>query len=106
MTPAADNENIYVGNLEGMFFSINKKSGAPNWKRNYNGLFNATPLITNNRIILSDLDRSFYILDKLTGDIKNKYSLDGRVKLTPVFADSTLFIGYDRGILNAYEFIY
>jgi outer membrane protein assembly factor BamB len=106
MTPAADNENIYVGNLEGTFFSLNKKSGEPNWKRNYNGLFNATPLITNNRIIISDLDRSFYILDKLTGDIKNKYSLDGRAKLTPVFADSTLFIGYDRGILNAYEFIY
>lgn len=106
MTPAADNKNIYVGNLEGKLFSLNKKSGELNWQKNYGGLFNATPLITNNRIIISDLDRSFYILDKQTGNIKNKYSLDGRVKLTPVFADSTLFIGYDRGILNAYEFVY
>ena len=106
MTPAADDKNVYVGNLEGLLFSLNKEDGELNWKQNYNGLFNATPLITNNRIIISDLNRSFYLLDKQTGTIKNKYTLDGRVKLTPVLADSTLFIGYDRGILNAYEFVY
>ena len=106
MTPASDNENIYVGNLEGSLFSLSKESGKLNWVRNYNGLFNATPLITNYRIIIPDLDKAFYIIDKNNGIIKNKYSLDARAKLTPVFADSTLFIGYDRGILRAYEFIY
>ena len=106
MTPASDNENIYVGNLEGSLFSLSKESGKLNWMRNYNGLFNATPLITNYRIIIPDLDKAFYIIDKNNGIIKNKYSLDARAKLTPVFADSTLFIGYDRGILRAYEFIY
>lgn len=106
MTPASDNENVYVGNLEGSLYSLNKKSGRLIWKKNYNGLFNATPLITNHRIIIPDLAKAFYIIDKNNGTIKNKYSLDARVKLTPVLADSTLFIGYDRGILRAYEFVF
>lgn len=106
MIPASDNENVYVGNLEGSLFSLKKANGKLNWKRNYNGLFNATPLITNNRIIIPDLDKTFYIIDKKNGMINNKYSLDARVKLTPVLVDSTLFIGYDRGILRAYEFAY
>jgi len=106
MTPATDDLNVYIGNLDGSIYSLNKGNGKLNWQQKYTGLFNATPLITNNRIILPDLDRSFYIIDKQTGQSKNKYSLDGRVKLSPVLIDSTLFIGYDRGILRAYEFVY
>lgn len=106
MSPAVDNENVVIGNLGGYLFSLNKNNGNLNWQKEFSGLFNATPLLTENRIIISDLDRSFFIVDKNDGNIKNVYSLEGRVKLSPVYFKNILFIGYDRGILRAYEFVY
>jgi outer membrane protein assembly factor BamB len=95
-----------VGNLSGGLFSLNKNTGKVNWYQKYKGLFNATPLLTENRIIIGDLFRSFYIIDKATGIPNNIYLLDGRTKLTPVYYDNTLFIGFDRGVLRAYDFVF
>ena len=106
MSPAIDDKNVIVGNLAGGLFSLNKNTGKVNWYKKFKGLFNATPLLTENRIIIGDLFRSFYIIDKATGIQKNIYLLDGRTKLSPVYYDSTLFIGFDRGVLRAYDFVY
>jgi outer membrane protein assembly factor BamB len=106
MSPAPDDINVIVGNLSGALFSLNKKTGKVNWYQQYKGLFNATPLLTENRIIIGDLFRSFYIIDKATGIPNNIYLLDGRTKLTPVYFDNTLFIGFDRGVLRAYDFVF
>jgi outer membrane protein assembly factor BamB len=106
MSPAVDDSNIVIGNLSGSLFSLNKYNGKVNWGQKYKGLFNATPLLTENRIIISDLFRSFYIVDKATGIPTNIYLLDGRTKLSPVYFDNTLFIGFDRGVLRAYDFVF
>jgi len=106
MTPALDDKNVVIGNLNGSLFSLNKNNGNLNWKSNYGGVFGTTPLLTNERIIIPDLFRSFHIINKNSGSLNKTIKLDGRAKLTPVLFDSTLFIGYDRGILRAYEFVY
>ena len=106
MSPAIDDSNVVIGNLSGALFSLNKFNGKVNWGQKYKGLFNATPLLTENRIIISDLFRSFYIIDKATGIPNNIYLLDGRTKLSPVYYDNTLFIGFDRGVLRAYDFVF
>jgi outer membrane protein assembly factor BamB len=106
MSPAIDDSNVIIGNLSGALFSLNKKTGKVNWYQKYKGLFNASPLLTENRIIIGDLFRSFYIIDKATGIPNNIYLLDGRTKLSPVYYDNTLFIGFDRGVLRAYDFVF
>ena len=106
MSPAVDDKNVIIGNLSGSIFSLNKLSGKPNWEQQYKGVFNATPLLTNHRIIIPDLFRSLYIIDKSTGIPNKIYLLEGRAKLSPVYFDEILFIGFDRGILRAYDFVY
>ncbi|MCH9028748.1 MAG: PQQ-binding-like beta-propeller repeat protein [Bacteroidetes bacterium] len=106
MSPAVDDKNVIIGNLSGSLFSLNKFNGKPNWKQQYKGVFQATPLLTNYRIIIPDLFRSLYIIDKSTGIPNKIYLLEGRAKLSPVYFDGILFIGFDRGILRAYEFVY
>jgi outer membrane protein assembly factor BamB len=106
MTPAFDNEYVIIGNLKGSLAVVDKNNGELVWKKEYKGLFNATPLVTNNRIIIPDLFRAFHIIDKVSGDLIKSVKLDGRAKLTPILKDNTLFIGYDRGVLRAYEFVY
>jgi outer membrane protein assembly factor BamB len=106
MNPAADDKDVYIGNLEGMFYSINKANGKQNWKINFTGLFDATPLITENIIILPDIIFALHLIDKNDGRVIKSISLEGRAKLTPVIHDSTLFIGFDDGVIRAYEFSY
>ncbi len=106
MSPAFDNKNIFVGNLSGDLFSLNKYNGRLKWKKHFKGLFNSTPLLTENRIIISNLFLSFYIIDKSNGELKKSFILEGRAKLSPVYFKGLLFIGFDTGVLRAYEFIY
>jgi outer membrane protein assembly factor BamB len=106
MNPAVDAENIYIGNLKGELFSINKISGKINWKSDLGGLLNSTPLITDNRIIITNLNRYFSIINKENGLVTKKIQLEGRGKLSPVLIDNKLIMGYDDGMIRAYEFVY
>lgn len=103
MTPAVDNSNVYIGNLAGEFYSIDKNTGQKKWQIKTDGLFNTTPLVTNNILIAPDFNKKILFIDKIKGIIQKTMQLNGRVKLSPVIYKNTLFIGYDRGKLEAYE---
>jgi outer membrane protein assembly factor BamB len=104
MNPATDLENVYIGNLKGDFYSISKNLGEIIWAKNFKGSFNTTPIISSNKIILPDAFKAIWFLEKNTGIVIRKLELEGRAKLSPVLIDKKLFIGYDDGILEAYEF--
>ncbi|MCH8941720.1 MAG: PQQ-binding-like beta-propeller repeat protein [Bacteroidetes bacterium] len=103
MTPVADDSNIYIGNLAGKFYSIDKNSGQKKWDIKTDGLFNTTPLVTKNILIAPDFNKKILFIDKRKGTIQKTMELNGRAKLSPVIFKNTLFIGYDRGKLEAYE---
>jgi outer membrane protein assembly factor BamB len=105
MTPAVDDTNVIFGNLSGNLFSLNKISGEKVWEAKFSSVLNATPLLTDNRIILPDVSLSFHFLDKKSGRVIKTFPLEGRAKLTPVIHKGILYIGYDDGILRAYEFV-
>jgi outer membrane protein assembly factor BamB len=104
MNPAVDDENVYFGNPEGTFYSLNKTNGELNWKISFPGILDATPLITKNSIILPDKLFAIHLIDKNSGEVKKSIPLEGRAKLTPVIHNNVLFIGFDNGIIRAYEF--
>ncbi len=105
MTPAVDSEYVYFGNLNGNFYSINKKTGKQNWQTDFRGVLNSTPLVANNKIILPDVLFEVHLLNKSNGKIIKSIELEGRAKLSPVYYRNLLFIGFDAGIIRAYEFI-
>ena len=103
MTPSLTKNEIYFGNLNGDLFCLSRK-GRQLWKTSTGGILNATPFVTNNLMVVPDLNEKFYFVDVQNGNIKKTYTVDGRVKLSPVIFRNMLFIGYDRGELEAYEF--
>lgn len=105
MTPSVDDESVVFGNLAGYLFSLNRTDGTLNWKTKFRGILNATPLLTENRIVIPDTFFSFHLVDKNDGSIIKDFYLDGRAKYSPVYFKGILFIGYDNGNLNAYEFV-
>ena len=106
MEPALDEQNLYIGNLQGNFFSVNKITGNENWRTDFQGILNVTPLVTENLIILPNVLFAVHFLDKHTGDVLKSIPLDGRAKLSPVIHKNILFIGFDDGVIRAYEFVY
>lgn len=104
MEPAIDEQNLFIGNLNGDFYSINRSTGKENWKVNFKGILNSTPLITENMIILPNVLFAVHLLDKFDGSVLNTISLEGRAKLSPVIHNNILFIGFDDGVIRAYEF--
>jgi outer membrane protein assembly factor BamB len=105
MIPVFNKTHVIIGNLKGELYSINKETGKLTWRTNTKGVLNASPLLTENIIILPDLNESYHFIDVKTGEIKNTYPMEGRGKLTPVIFNDVLYIGYDNGIVRAYEFI-
>lgn len=106
MEAAFDEQNLFIGNLNGSFFSLDKITGTQNWRKDFVGILNSTPLITENRIILPNVLFKIHILEKQTGKEIKIIQLEGRAKLSPVIQNNLLFLGFDDGILRAYEFIY
>jgi len=105
MEPALDEQNLFIGNLNGDFYCIDKYSGTQNWKVHFNGILNSTPLVTENIIILPNVFFAIHLLDKKDGSLLNSILLEGRAKLSPVIHRNILFIGFDDGVIRAYDFV-
>ena len=104
MTPSVTTSEIYFGNLSGDLFCINKNDGKLIWKTSTGGVLNATPYAANNLLVVPDMDDKFYFVNRNNGEITHTYTLEGKTQLSPVIFRNLLFIGYDRGELQAYEF--
>ncbi len=104
MTPVVASDDIYFGNLGGDLFCISKNDGTQIWKTSTGGVLNATPYAANNLLVVPDLNHKFYFVNRKNGEITRTYHVDGRNKLSPLIFRNLLFIGFDRGELQAYEF--
>ncbi len=102
-TPVLNNENVFVGNLAGGIFCINKLSGKIIWKIETGGVINTTPTLFKNYLVQPDLNRKVFLIDTNSGEITKTYDFEKRVKLSPVYYDGFLYLGEDKGIINAYQ---
>lgn len=103
VSPVYDESKIIVGNLAGDIFCINKIDGKLIWKTSTNGVINTTPLLLNNFLIQPDFNKKVLFIDAQTGKIQKIYEFERRVKLSPVLYDGILYLGSDKGIINAYK---
>jgi outer membrane protein assembly factor BamB len=104
MTPVVTEDNIYFGNLGGNLYCINRNDGSRVWETSTDGVLNATPYAAANLLVVPDLNHKFYFVDRKSGAVIRTYHVEGRNKLSPVIFRDLLFIGFDRGELQAYEF--
>ena len=102
MEAVTTGEEIFIANLNGDVYKLNR-DGKQNWKKGTEGLLNITPVLTNNILILPDANKNIFFISRDNGDILDSLVLDGRVKLSPVIKNNLLFIGYEKGMLTAYD---
>ncbi len=101
--PVLNERDVFVENLFGDIFSFGQTDGKLNWKTEANGVINVTPLLTKNYLLQPNQDKRLDIVDVSNGRIVKTVWYDRMVKTTPVFYKNILYIGVDRGIVNAYK---
>ena len=97
-------DNIYLVTLKGEILCLSK-SGVIKWHINTGGLLNAVPLLAGGKLIIPDMSRKVLFVNSDDGKIIKAITLEGKTCLTPVVYKNFLIIGYDRGVLEGYEFI-
>ncbi len=101
--PVHNESQIIIGNLAGDLYCLNKEDGKLIWKTSTGGVINTTPLMFKNYLVQPDMNKKVYFINTKTGKIEKTYEFERRVKLSPVFYNGILYLGADRGIINAYQ---
>jgi outer membrane protein assembly factor BamB len=103
--PVIHRDKIYAVNLSGEAVCLDSETGKEIWRSQVGGVLNVTPLLTDNYLIVPDLAGRIVLVDINNGEEKKVIELPNRAKLSPVIIENVLMIGYDRGILRAYEIL-
>ena len=102
VTPVYDKSKIIFGNLTGDIYCLNNEDGRLIWKASTGGVINTTPLLFKNYLIQPDVNKKVYLINIQSGKIEKTYEFEKRVKLSPVYYNGILYLGADKGIINAY----
>lgn len=114
-SPVIDNNNVFVGGLDSILYSIDLPSGKINWKFRTGGEIRSNVLISGNQLFLAGGDGIFYAIDKITGKLswryvfnktalflgERKYDLADYYTASPVLANNILYFGSGDGRINA-----
>jgi outer membrane protein assembly factor BamB len=90
-----DDRLIFIGDVLGNIFALDKLTGEILWKKNYGGLIRNSILILGDKLVVPNYQKKILILDKNTGRILQELEFDGRIKFSPVYVNKNLIIGYD-----------
>lgn len=102
VTPVHNKSKIIIGNLAGDIYCLNKEDGKLIWKTSTGGIINTTPLLFKNYLVQPDVNKKVYMINIESGKIDKSYEFERRVKLSPVYYNGILYLGADKGIINAY----
>lgn len=91
--------DLYIGSIEGKFYSIDISNGSVNWIISDLGLILSSALIADNGIIYFAGGTHLIAMHKDTGDVLGSIELDNFVESSPVLHDYRLFVGTESGKL-------
>jgi outer membrane protein assembly factor BamB len=102
---ALDDDNIYVSTAVGEVVALTRRNGTEVWRQKalaHRGL--SGPTVAGDAIVVADFQGYVHWLNKATGALMGRVRA-GKVRYTnaPVYADGTLLLLNDRGVLNAFH---
>jgi outer membrane protein assembly factor BamB len=76
-SPALVGENIYIGSTGGMFYALDRTSGAVNWKMDVKARIVSSPAVAGGIVYFGAYDGRFYALDARDGHLRWKFQTGG-----------------------------
>ena len=92
-TPAADADNVIVGNQNGKMICLSLKNGKQKWAFQTGGSIFSSPAVSKGMVVFGSGDGNIYCLDIKTGKLKWKTGAEAAVLGAPLINDEAVFIG-------------
>ncbi len=101
-TPVIDNDIIYFGASNRLFYALDANTGEFLWKRKISSIaLSSSPVITKDTIYIGAVNGTLYALDKRQGRRKWKFRAGGGIYSTPKIKNNLIFFGCDDTYLYA-----
>jgi len=98
-TPAADNQNVYIGGKSGRFFAFNGETGKQIWTFLSGGSIESGAMITENQVWFGSADHYVYCLDKESGELLFSYDTGAPVTAGVIAVRGKVAAAADSGLV-------
>lgn len=95
--------NVYFGANDGVFYCLDKKTGALKWKYEVENKESrafrhfSAPYAADGLVAVGASDKNFYVFDASSGELKLKKAADDWIRAAPIFKDNKFFFATMNG---------
>ncbi len=98
-TPAADEQRVYVGGLDGVFHARYRETGDAAWSQELMGAIASSPVLTPQLVVVGTRGGDLFAMDRATGEPQWLYETGGPINSSPAFADGKVVVGSAAGVV-------
>lgn len=111
-TPLVKGQYVYIGNAQGEFMALDKKTGATRWEYKTGNAIHSSAITDDNRLFFADNRQTVYALNETSGRLLWKFDMEASLdypwrydyyQSSPVLYDNKLLIGGEDGFLYALD---
>ncbi|GGK61139.1 PQQ-binding-like beta-propeller repeat protein [Rufibacter glacialis] len=92
-TPAVWKNSVLIGNLLGVFTSLDLRSGKEQWQFQAGQAIYSSPAVAGDRVVFASADSSIYCLNARNGKLLWKVKTGGPVVASPTIQGNRVYIG-------------
>jgi outer membrane protein assembly factor BamB len=92
-TPAADEQRVYVGGMDGVFYALDRSTGAVAWRQDLMAAMASSPVLTPQLVVVGTRGGDLFGMGRATGEPQWLYEASGPINSSPAFADGKVVVG-------------
>ncbi len=98
-TPVLGDGRLFVADVMGQVYALNRNTGEELWRHDYDTGFLASPAIEGDLVVLGDIDGNVYALEVETGKERWKTTTDGEISGSVAFHAGNVLVTSQDGKL-------
>ncbi|NND97074.1 MAG: PQQ-binding-like beta-propeller repeat protein [Pirellulaceae bacterium] len=102
-TPAVVGNRVFLSDVMGRLYAVDRKTGKEIWKKNYDTGFLAAPAIQDDRMVIGDVEGNLYALNVQDGKEIWKQSTDGEISGAAAFHGENVLVTSQDGKLYCFD---
>jgi outer membrane protein assembly factor BamB len=101
-SPVVGLDTVFVADVLGKIYAVDRGNGQERWTRNYDTGFLASPAIQNEMVFIGDIEGNLYALDARTGEERWKQTTEGEINGAVGFYDDSVLVTSQDGKLYCF----
>jgi len=102
-SPVCGKEKVYIGDISGSLFALDKKSGTKLWKYQAGEAIYGTAAIENNLLVITSADSAIHCIDVSTGKGIWKVKTGNALVSVPSIEKGIVYAGASDGVFRAID---